>query len=329
MPLAAPRPAPHRSLAPTARPPAHGLPAPVARGVGALALAAALALLGGCATPGSAPKPTAAAPAAKAAAASIALADWPARVAALPAVPVLLLGEQHDAPEHQQLQREAVQALAAQGRLAALVLEMAERGHSTAGLPRTATPTEVQAALRWQDTAWPWAAYGPVVMAAVQAGVPVLGGNLPRSQMRAAMQNAAWDQHLPPAALAQQHTAIRDGHCGLLPEAQIGPMARIQIARDAAMAQTAREALQPGRTVLLVAGNGHVLRRLGVPTHWPTDFTSKVVAAQQGQAQAAIKAEADWVVLTPALPPRDACAELRERWQAPAASAPPAAPASR
>jgi uncharacterized iron-regulated protein len=99
-------------------------------------------------------------------------------------------------------------------------------------------------------------------------------------------------------------------------------MARIQIARDAALAQTAHEALQPGRTVLLVAGNGHVLRRLGVPTHWPAGFESIVVAAQQGQAQAAIKTEADWVVLTPALPPRDACAELRERWQAPARPAP-------
>ena len=320
MPIAAPPCTARHSLSHTARPPTSTQPwcAPAARLAGALAVAAALALLGGCAVPGNAPRPTAA----NAADAPIALADWPARVAALPAVPVLLLGEQHDAPEHQQLQREAVQTLAAQGRLAALVMEMAERGHSTAGLPRTATATEVQAALRWQDTAWPWAAYGPVVMAAVQAGVPVLGGNLPRSQMRAAMQNAAWDAHLPPAALAQQHTAIRDGHCGLLPEAQIGPMARIQIARDAAMAQTAHEALQPGRTVVLVAGNGHVLRRLGVPTHWPTDFKSKVVAAQQGQAQAAIKTEADWVVLTPALPPRDACAELRERWQAPARPAP-------
>src|SRR5574343_525099 len=40
----------------------------------------------------------------------------------------LLLGEQHDAPDHQDLARQAVQSLQAQPGLAALVLEMAEAG---------------------------------------------------------------------------------------------------------------------------------------------------------------------------------------------------------
>ena len=47
---------------------------------------------------------------------------------------VLLLGEQHDAANHQRLQRETVQALASRSQLAALALEMAESGTSTAGL---------------------------------------------------------------------------------------------------------------------------------------------------------------------------------------------------
>lgn len=93
--------------------------------------------------------------------------------------------------------------------------------------------------------------------------------------------------------------------------------ARIQIARDASLAQTAQEALRSGQTVLLVAGNGHVLRHLGVPTHWPASLVSKVVVAQVEHAPAAIKsgAQADAVVQTPALPPRDVCAELREQWR--------------
>ncbi|MBY0411519.1 MAG: ChaN family lipoprotein, partial [Burkholderiaceae bacterium] len=119
----------------------------------------------------------------------------------------LLLGEQHDAPDHQRLQREVVQALAARGQLAALVMEMAERGHSTAQLPRDASEAQAQAALQWSDGAWPWAAYGPTVMAAVRAGVPVLGGNLPRADMRAAMVRTGWDQHLPAAALQSQYEA--------------------------------------------------------------------------------------------------------------------------
>jgi len=239
---------------------------------------------------------------------------WPARLEQVLPADVLLLGEQHDAVEHQRLQREAVQWLAARGALAAVVMEMAEQGGSTAGLPRDATDAQARAALQWQDKAWPWAQYGPVVMAAVAAGVPVLGGNLPRSQMRAAIGQAQWDAHLPAAALQRQYTEIRDGHCGLLPQAQIAPMARIQIARDASMAQAATSALQPGKTVLLVAGAGHVWRGLGVPTHLGTQVAAKVVVARAGGEPAAAHADADLVAPTPALPPRDACAELREKW---------------
>ncbi|EJE51888.1 putative iron-regulated protein [Acidovorax sp. CF316] len=264
----------------------------------ALPLLAALALAG-CAHP---PAPTP--------------PVWPARLQQVLPADVLLLGEQHDATEHQALQREAVQWLAARGALAAVVMEMAEQGSSTAGLPKGATDAEAQAALNWQDKAWPWAKYGPVVMAAVSAEVPVLGGNLPRSQMRATIGQAQWDAHLPAPALQRQYTEIRDGHCGLLPEAQIAPMARIQIARDASMAQTTTSALQPGKTVLLVAGAGHVWRSLGVPTHLGAGVAAKVVVARAGATTAARDDDADQVVVTPALPPRDACAELREQWKA-------------
>jgi len=280
---------------------------------------ASLALLGGCTGLGTAP--TASSPTTTALTSGSTTA-WPARLQALLPADVLLLGEKHDAAEHQQWQRDTVQALAARGQLAAVVMEMAEQGHSTTGLPRDATEAQVQAALQWKDAAWPWKAYGPVVMAAVGAGVPVWGGNLPRARMRDAMADTAWDRHLPAPALQRQYAALREGHCGLLPDSQIAPMARIQIARDAAMARTATEARVSGQTVLLIAGGGHVLRSLGVPTHLPAGLTSKVATAQAVEAQAAIKngavvnvdADADAIVATPALPAKDHCAELREQW---------------
>ncbi len=255
-------------------------------------------------------------------------ADGQARLATLLPADALLLGEQHDAPAHQQLQRQAVQWLAARGELAALALEMAEQGRSTAGLPRDASEADVQHALAWRDAGWPWQTYRPVVMAAVRAGVPVLGANLPAARQREAMRDAALDARLPPAALAEQQQRVRDGHCGLLPESQIGPMTRVQIARDIAMADTVRAARQPGRTVLLVAGNGHVHRALGVPLHLPPDLTTKVLSAQSGQAQAAIDSEvtdtlpahtsgADLLWPTPPVPPRDYCAELRRATRQP------------
>jgi uncharacterized iron-regulated protein len=187
----------------------------------------------------------------------------------VPAPDVLLLGEQHDALEHQQLHQRFVERLAAQGTLAALALEMAEQGVSTAGMPRDATEANVRQVLRWDEQAWPWPAYGPAVMAAINAGVPVVGANLPRPSLRAAMADTTLDRVLPEPALKAQQEAVRVGHCGLLPESQIGPMTRVQIARDRAMAQTLAQAAVAGKTAVLLAGAAHVDPALGVPQHLP------------------------------------------------------------
>lgn len=194
--------------------------------------------------------------------------------AAPPGAPpdVLLLGEQHDAPEHQQLHHQAIQDLALQGRLAAVALEMAEQGASTAGLPPDAPESAVRAALRWDDNAWPWQAYGPAVMVAIAAGVPVVGANLPRPSLRAVMADATLDNLLAEPALKAQQQAVRVGHCGLLPETQIGPMTRVQIARDRAMAQTLAQATVAGKTAVLLAGAAHVDPALGVPQHLPSSL---------------------------------------------------------
>lgn len=259
-------------------------------------LALALALLAGCAAPARLP------------------AGWPASLAQLLPADVILLGEQHDAPAHQAMERAAVQWLAGEGRLSALVIEMAEAGRSTAGLARAADEAAVRAALGWDDRLWPWPAYSATVLAAVRAGVPVLGGNLPRAAMRPALQNAALDAALPPAAHAAQLQAVRDGHCGLLPEAKLPGMVRIQIARDQSMARTVAAAPRgPGQTVLLIAGGGHVLRSQGVPVHLPENLTSKVALAQAGVAQEAIESEADMAPVTAPGLQHDACAPLRAR----------------
>lgn len=207
----------------------------------------------------------------------------------------LLVGEQHDADSHARLHQQYVAGFARGGVLGALALEMAERGASTAGLPPTASADEVRRALRWDGEAWPWERYGPAVMTAVGAGVPVLGANLPREQIRAAMADAALDALLPPAALQAQQQAIRRGHCDLLPEPQVGPMTRVQIARDRAMARTIESALAAGKTVLLLAGSGHVDRELGVPRH-----LAPTVSARS-------------TVLPPQASGRDYCAELRQQ----------------
>jgi uncharacterized iron-regulated protein len=235
------------------------------------------------------------------------------RVAPLLPADALLLGEQHDAPDHQRIERELVQALATRGELAALALEMAEQGHNTAGLPVSANEDEVRSALQWNNKDWPWATYGQAVMAAVGAGVPVLGANLPQAQMRSAMSDRQLELQLKGPALKAQQQLIRHGHCELLPESQITPMTRIQIARDIAMAQTVSGAAVPGKTVLLLAGNGHVDRSLGVPQHLPLNFNAKSIGLVADPAQEASEPIARFDAVWPALPApeKNYCAEFK------------------
>ena len=207
----------------------------------------------------------------------------------------VLLGEQHDVAAHRGLQRAWIEALAQRERLAAVALEMAEQGTSTAGLDRGADEQLVRQALRWNDQAWPWESYRAPVMAGVRAGVPVLGANLPRARMSAAMSDAQLDTLLPGPALQAQQQAIRLGHCELLPEHQIAPMTRVQIARDRAMAEAVTLASVPGKAVVLIAGTGHVDTDLGVPRHLPATLRYSAVQL-------------------PAQPPqRDYCEDLRRQ----------------
>ena len=188
--------------------------------------------------------------------------------AAFPSARLLLYGEEHDQPDQQRQVADAVTTLGARGELGALVLEMAERGHDTRGLPRNASEADVQTALAWAAAGWPWATYRGVVMAAVRAGVPVYGGNLPRSGMSATMEDASLDRLVPGDVSQLLTQAIDRGHCGLMPASQLPYMLRIQLARDESMAKTLRDAAaaNAGKVVML-AGAEHVMRDRGVPLH--------------------------------------------------------------
>ena len=218
---------------------------------------------------------------------------------------LLLLGEQHDDPAHHEQERAMVHALARRATLAALALEMADSGTGTAMLAPHAGEEDVRRALRWDGQGWPWADYAPAIMAAVAAGVPVVGVNLERARLRTAMTDSSLDTALPAAAMQAQQQAIRDGHCGLLPESQIVPMTRMQVARDRHMALALAALVVPGKTVLLIAGAGHVDPQLGVPWHLPRALTSRSI-----------------VFPTPPIPKRDYCDDLRRSLSPPAAPEP-------
>jgi uncharacterized iron-regulated protein len=232
---------------------------------------------------------------------------------------VVLLGERHDAPGQPERVLQVVQALLAQQRLAALVMEMAPAGTTTIALGRDADAAAVQKALQWNERGWPWQRYAPAIMAAVRAVVPVVGGNLPDDHLRDAMADVSLDAQLPPAARAEQQDAIRAGHCNLLPEKQIAPMTRVQIARDRSMAHVIAESVVPGRTVVLWSGAGHANRALGVPQHLPTGLKVRAIRMEAGgkKTESGNAATAfDDVWHTPAMEPHDYCADFKREVRA-------------
>jgi uncharacterized iron-regulated protein len=101
--------------------------------------------------------------------------------------------------------------------------------------------------------------------------------NLPRERTRevarrgfealgvAAASVLALDATWNPARQAVMNREIADGHCGKLPLSALPRMINVQRARDAVMADAllARAAAD----AVLIAGNGHVRRDLGVPLH--------------------------------------------------------------
>jgi uncharacterized iron-regulated protein len=237
--------------------------------------------------------------------------------AAAQAATLLIFGEQHDQPDQQRQVAAEVQRLAAAGTLAAVVLEMAEAPHNTSALPRDAAPAQVRDALRWRG--WPWEPYADVVMNAVRAGVPVLGGNLPREAMRGAMADATLDAQVGDRVRESLSAAVRSGHCHLLPATQEPGMVRIQIARDRSMAQVAAAALQAAprdASVLLLTGAMHASRAHGVPLHLPPDARLRVVLF--GQADDGLVADERRSALV--MPQPDACEALRKRLATPASA---------
>jgi uncharacterized iron-regulated protein len=192
----------------------------------------------------------------------------------------LLFGEQHDQVDQKVRIAAEISHLANRGELAGVVLEMADRGRSTRGLPLQATDAQIREALGWSEkSGWPWADYAPVVRAAVAAGVTVWGGNLPRQALRPIMNEPLIESLIGPVAREKLAIAVRDSHCRQIPPDRVAAMVRVQIARDAVMAQTLLEAGQAGigevggtdrhrqPYVLLLAGEQHVGRDRGIPLH--------------------------------------------------------------
>lgn len=194
----------------------------------------------------------------------------------------ILLGELHDHPEQHRRRLEWLRALAAKVPIT-LVMEHfdveaqtkldAARLVQNAQRPLAERARDVAQAAGFRFDGWDWSLIGPVVEFALQNNVPLMAANLssreaysiargqPHRLDRAAPQG--WGVN----AEATLSALIRDGHCGLLPQSMIAPMMRAQRARDAQMAEVLFATRASQRKPVLLAGNTHVRRDVGVPAH--------------------------------------------------------------
>lgn len=230
----------------------------------------------------------------------------------------VVVGEQHDNPDHHALQLWLSRELVARRPQGSVLLEMLNpsqqtrvdqvRAETRAGRP----PLDAIRALAWQP-GWDWAMYGALVRYQLRQPYPLLAANLDREEiMRIYQQRPALQGQASTAAAVQQRLQrdIRESHCGLLPESQVPAMLAVQQQRDRRMAEALLAAPRPS---LLLAGAFHARKDLGVPLHLADlgagQGNAVLMLAEVGrQVDASM---ADYVWFTAAQPEQDHCAKLR------------------
>ncbi|WP_084545360.1 ChaN family lipoprotein [Derxia gummosa] len=206
--------------------------------------------------------------------------------------PLLLLGEVHDNAAQHQLRIEALRRAIVAGARPALLMEQFDRERqpdldralaaarrdraiaTPAGLDRLADAV-IDAGAPGRK-GWDWSAYRGFVVLALGYDLPIIAVNLSRADASkivggglesvfspAERQSLGLDRPPPESLLAAQAEAIVASHCNQIDTATARRMALAQIARDAVMAAFLRAHAQQAE--VLIAGNGHVRRDLGVP----------------------------------------------------------------
>ncbi len=246
----------------------------------------------------------------------------------------VLLGEVHDNAQQHRLRLATLQRAFASGWRPAIAMEQFDRERQAdIDRARRERPGDAQHLIdvaapsaRRAGGGWNWAFYRPFVELALRYDVPLIAANLSNADaatiVRAgygAVFDAAeivalgLDAPAPPELQAAQEREIDRGHCHALPRSMWPRMATAQFARDAVMAQVLRRSAGAGGVVLL-AGNGHVRRDIGVP-RWLGPATASVfsVGYLEITDDSTPVGAFDAVVRTPAAERADPCAEFERR----------------
>ena len=201
--------------------------------------------------------------------------------AAMRAARFRLLGEVHDNPDHHAFQLECLVALGEIGLRPVVAFEQFDREYDPA-LQRLlaaggATAEAVANTTNFDRKNWGWDLYRPLIETALRYQMPLRAANLSRaaaSRVVKAGLDSLGEGRASALRIGAAWSAPRDhvlreiiveGHCRALPESIVPGMILAQRARDATLAEAL---LDPGPDgAVLIAGNGHVRRDLGVPLY--------------------------------------------------------------
>jgi len=250
-------------------------------------------------------------------------------LAAMRREPIVLLGEVHDNAAIHAQRAQALRELLAAGARPALLMEQFDREQQSRLdeiLASANASVDALIAVSGSDSpsmaGWDWTLYRPYLALVVQYKLTLVAANVSRADTRRVLQRGLTElgfiDQVPPDIVAAQAQAILDGHCGLLEPQQAEHLVAAQVARDQFMARSIERYADRG--VVLLAGNGHVRRDVGVPRWLGPSARSHSVSiglVEHGDPGA----ESFDVVFSAAPQPRvDPCESLR-RTPAPARNA--------
>lgn len=252
--------------------------------------------------------------------ASLLLIAAAAPVVAAPTT-VLMLGEVHDNAAGHAARLDLLRARVDAGLRPALVMEQFDREHQPLLDAAVSSCKDADCLIAQAGLAeWDWSLYRPLLQFALDRQLPLLAANVSRDDAAKAMRGGiaavldpatrarfGLDAQLPEDIEAVQLTSVMQGHCNLLPEATARKMIGAQLARDVWMARVLVDALAQHPAAVLIAGNGHVRRDVGVVRWLPAAIarTSESHGFVEGEAA---PGEFDVVHVVAPQPRPDPCA---------------------
>jgi uncharacterized iron-regulated protein len=245
---------------------------------------------------------------------------------------VVLLGEVHDHAPLQRLRLEVLRRALARGWRPAIAMEQLDRERQAAidaarrNHPQDAQQLIAAAGGGTPPRGWNWELYRPVIELALTYNLPLVAADLSNADAARIVHDGegsvfdtgaraalGLDRPVGAAWYAALEREIDAGHCHALPPERLPAMVRAQLTRDAVLAAALRAHAEHG--VVLIAGNGHVRRDIGVPRWLGEALAPRVLAVGflEDDAPESLRTAFDAAVFAPPVSREDPCAAFRSR----------------